>query len=257
MQHVRDLPRWLLAVALASCLGAAVRAAPPAVEALQRAEELYRTGDLLEAEPLYQAATRAGRGQLRRQAYDRLLTLYARMGRPDRAVQTALAYQPLLAEQGDRARLQQLGLELGRDYLALGHYAEAEAAIQGALADRRAASALPRMRRLSAWADLARIAGHRRDRPLAAERWAAVERLARAALDEPRLPAEAAVGVGQQPHAEVLVGRRRRPQPCGRCWSATRRPVTRPASARCCAGGRPCTAPRATTPRPRPTCAAP
>jgi CHAT domain-containing protein/tetratricopeptide (TPR) repeat protein len=186
MQHVRDLARWLLPAVLAGCLGTGGRAAPPGVEALQRAEELYRAGDLLEAEPLYRAAARSAPGELRRQAYDRLLTLYARLGRPDRVVQTGLDYQPLLARQGDRARLQGLALELGQSYLALGHFAEAEAALQEALGDRRAGTSLPVAQQFAAWADLARIAGHRRDRARADERWAEVERLARAALNDPR-----------------------------------------------------------------------
>ncbi|HZY85815.1 MAG TPA: hypothetical protein VFE78_13355, partial [Gemmataceae bacterium] len=118
MNRLRDATRWFGAAVLAGYLCAAGRAAPPGVEALQRAEELYRAGELLEAEPLYQAAA-GGRGELRRQAYDRLLTLYARLGRPDRAVQTGLEYQTWLARRGDRVRVQRLGLELGQNFLAL------------------------------------------------------------------------------------------------------------------------------------------
>jgi tetratricopeptide (TPR) repeat protein len=184
MNRLSDATRCLSSVVLAGCLCAAGQAAPPATT-LMRAEEYYRAGDLLEAEPLYQDVARSGEGELRRQAYDRLLTLYPRLGRFDRAVQTGLAYQAWLVRLDDRARLQQLGLELGQSYLALGHYPEAETALKQALDDHPAAPSLAPVQRLAAWAGLARIAERRRDRPEeAARRWAEVERQARAALDD-------------------------------------------------------------------------
>ena len=51
MNHLRDATRWLGSAILAGCLCAPGWAEPPA-KVLTRAEELYRAGDLLEAEPL-------------------------------------------------------------------------------------------------------------------------------------------------------------------------------------------------------------
>jgi CHAT domain-containing protein/tetratricopeptide (TPR) repeat protein len=204
MKQLRNATGYLGPLILAACLSVSSQAAPPAVDALDRAEKLYRAGDLLEAEPLYQAVAGSGQEELCRQAYDRLLSLYARLGRSDRAVQTGLTYQVWLEERGDRSRLQQLGLELGQNYLALGHYPEAEAALQQALGDQRAASSLPPLWQLATWADLARVAERRRDRSEAARRWSEVERRARAALNDPNLmlsPAEKAGCVRQQADA--------------------------------------------------------
>jgi tetratricopeptide (TPR) repeat protein len=196
MNHLRDVTRWLGSAVLAGCLCAAGQAAPPA-DTLMRAEEYYRAGDLLEAAPLYQSVARSGQEESRRQAYDRLLTLYARLGRFDLAVQTGLAYQDWLVQLGDRARLQQLGLELGQNYLALGHYPEAEAALKQALGGRQGASSLTLVQQMAAWADLARIAERRRDRrEEAGRRWGEVERQARAALNDPRRTLSAADEAG-------------------------------------------------------------
>src|SRR5438046_645891 len=66
------------------------------VEALRRADKLYADGDLLRAEPLYRQLVRvrpargagaAAERAIYRRASDRLLTLYVRLGREDRAVQ--------------------------------------------------------------------------------------------------------------------------------------------------------------------------
>jgi tetratricopeptide (TPR) repeat protein len=157
------------------------------VETLERAEKLYRAGDLLEAEPLYQEIARSNQEGLRRQAYDRLLTLYARLGRPDRAVQTGLAYQAWLVQLGDHARLQQLALALGQNYLALGHDPQAEAALKQALSDLQESSALTPLEQFAAWADLARIAERRRDHAAEGRSWGEVERRVRAALHDPNL----------------------------------------------------------------------
>jgi CHAT domain-containing protein len=188
MQHLRGVAHWLGPVALASCLCAPGWAGEPAAEDLERAEGLYSAGDLLEAEPLYQALARSVRPELRRQASDRLLTLYARLGRADRAVQTGLIYQTWLTQLGDRCRLQSLSLELGQNYLTLGHYAEAEAALKQSLSDSQVACSLSLFQQLSARVDLARIAENRHDLADADARWRMVERLARGALTDPRLP---------------------------------------------------------------------
>jgi CHAT domain-containing protein/tetratricopeptide (TPR) repeat protein len=176
---------WLT-FAVVCCLAGAARPAPPPAEALRRAEERYQAGDLLEAEPLFRAVVGAG-GELRGPAYDRLLTLYARLGRADRVVQTGLDYQAWLARRGDRDRLRQLGVELGQAYLVLGHYRDAEAALRQALGNPSSAP-LPLALELTARAELARVAEKRRNGAVAAARWGEVERLARAALDDPRRP---------------------------------------------------------------------
>src|SRR4051794_32829986 len=92
--------RWghLIALALAAfCLGAQrgpaqTRGASPA-QTLRRAEELYRADRLLQAEALFRQALRGADGDERRRCFDRLLAIYARVGRQDQAIRTGLDYE--------------------------------------------------------------------------------------------------------------------------------------------------------------------
>ena len=71
-------------------------AAPPATpaEAFRRAEELYAADEFGEAEPLFRAALASDEPYLKRRAYTRLMNLYARSGRPDKAIKLAEHYDP-------------------------------------------------------------------------------------------------------------------------------------------------------------------
>ncbi len=190
-------------LALLVLLGPA-RAEPlPPVEALRKAEALYAAGDLLEAEPLYKqlAASRPGakapaHRALYRKANERLLALYVRLGRDDRAVQVGLPYLGWLLDLDDRPASQRVALRLGESYLALGHCARAsswlnEALGKGATKGRgRPAreTELTISEQLRAWGHLARI-GERTRAPARAEAcWLQVERLARRALGDRARP---------------------------------------------------------------------
>jgi CHAT domain-containing protein len=193
---------------LLACLGPALllaacgtaRAGPKAAslspaESLRRAEARYAAGNLLEAEPLYRQLTRARNEAIRRKAHERLLSLYPRLGRPDRAVQTGLAYLTWLRRLDDRAATQRLALRLGENYLALGHYPRAESWLNQALGLPARSGGpkekLPLAQQITAWAHLARIAEKQRAATRAETCWRQVERLARQALDDKRQPPSA------------------------------------------------------------------
>jgi hypothetical protein len=70
-------------------LSLALAQPPSPAEALERAEKLYAADKFGEAEPLLRAATASEEPFLKRRAYNRLLALYLRSGRPDRALELA------------------------------------------------------------------------------------------------------------------------------------------------------------------------
>ncbi|HKB35449.1 MAG TPA: hypothetical protein VKD72_03280, partial [Gemmataceae bacterium] len=86
--------RWLAFVLC--CMGTRVTAEPPPEslsprEALSRADKHYRAGELIEAERLYRRAFEDT--SLHSRCCEPLLTVYARLGRLDRAVQVGLHYE--------------------------------------------------------------------------------------------------------------------------------------------------------------------
>src|SRR5262249_59428052 len=94
-----------------------------------RAEGHFRAGELLEAEPLYQRALEAPDDQTRASCCERLVVLYAALGRVDRAVQVGLRYRGWLDGGGRRAwpdrarRRRDLEIPLGECFLGPGRYA--------------------------------------------------------------------------------------------------------------------------------------
>jgi tetratricopeptide (TPR) repeat protein len=186
--------RRLGVVALWVCVSAVGAAGPaPAASpgeglaprrALQRADELFRADRLLAAEGLYRRVLADAVGANRRHCLDRLLAIYARVGRQDLAIRLGLRYEQLLRRDGEAARARELALGVGGCYLTLGHAAEAEAPLRRALAD-DGGPALPPARRVAALTYLAlaveRQGGH--DRAVVA--WQQAEAFARAQLDGP------------------------------------------------------------------------
>src|SRR5438105_853419 len=94
---------------------------------VQEAEKVFAQDRPLDAEPLFRKALESATGRDRDLCYDRLLTIYAQIGRHDKAIQTILQYQSWLKRVPDLSRHDELNLELGRLQFALGH-AEAAAA---------------------------------------------------------------------------------------------------------------------------------
>src|SRR5947209_8730810 len=149
--------RWAaLVLAVGVSLGAGPRAAgrgapaparaepPPGgmtlPELLRQAERHYRSGAWVDAERLYREGLSRPGGSHLNHCLDRLLEIYARLGRADRAVQVGLVYHRLLRGSeagatppgGVRRRLRALDLELGEGFLGLGHYRTAEGSVEPA-----------------------------------------------------------------------------------------------------------------------------
>src|SRR4051812_851369 len=149
------LVAWSLWLAWAPS-GAALAEPPGGNLALQRvlrqADTLYQEGKLAAAPELYGRASRLAAGEDRRRCFERLLAIYARVGRPDEAIRVGLEYDRWLGEAGggrrvgaecgrwvggggERPRARSLALEIGEWYLALGHSGAAERHLRRALAD--------------------------------------------------------------------------------------------------------------------------
>ncbi len=146
-------------------------AAPDApAEALQKAEKMYAAARFGEAEPLFRAALVTDDRSLKRQAYNRLMVLYVRSGRPDKAVRLAEPYRVWLKELQDADGLAALDLLTGECLFQVGHSERADEHLVAALR----AGVLPTDRRLEALRLRGEIAQQRKD---AAEkqRWAELE----------------------------------------------------------------------------------
>jgi tetratricopeptide (TPR) repeat protein len=189
MARIRCL-LWLTVLALTP---AAVRAQPSPLArpsefsnaAFDRAEKKFRALELQEAEQLYlQALQDPDRGWHSR-CYDQLLTIYARLGRYDRALQMVDRYQPLLEEQNDWTRIRALNLRRGELLLGLGHIRTAERYLEESLNSPRG-KALSPAHALTARMCLARAAEIRGDRARAGRFWGEVEGLAREQALQPR-----------------------------------------------------------------------
>jgi CHAT domain-containing protein/tetratricopeptide (TPR) repeat protein len=163
-------------------------------EELRRADKLYRDDRLQQAEKIYQRIVTVARGDDRRHCFEQLLAIYGRVGRQDQAIQTGLKFRDWLKQFGDAARLRELNLDLGRWYFALGHYAEAEPYLQGALVELRAVR-LPPARAVTALTFQALAAEKQGDSARAKRAWQEVEAFALALLDDPREKLDRAVRV--------------------------------------------------------------
>jgi CHAT domain-containing protein/tetratricopeptide (TPR) repeat protein len=162
-------------------------ARPPASEAdvpdsLRKAEEKFKAGDLLEAAALYQRAAETN-ADLRGASFERLVGIYLRLGRLDRALHYALRSLELLQQDARRrgetpdvkVRRRALDLQIGELYLALGHYRSAETHLRRVLADVPGLDPLPAPQVLETLTSLARCAEKRGDSAEAGRLWARIE----------------------------------------------------------------------------------
>jgi len=163
---------WVL---LLSTVGA--EPAPPEDPAavLRRAETLYASDRFGEAEPLLLEAARSTDPFVKRRAYEKLMALYVRSGRQDKAIQLGTPFRVWLKDVGDAAATSELDLMLGECYLGLGYLEKADNLLTAAIAG---GNALTEDRRMQALRCRAEIASQRRD-PEAAKRWGDLEALAR------------------------------------------------------------------------------
>ena len=163
-------PTALVLVALA-----APPAPPSAAESLQRAEKLYAEDRFGEAEPLYRAALDTDDQFLKRRAYNRLLSLYLRSGRPDKAVKLATPYRAWLKELPNAADgIASLDLLVGQCLLDLGYTDDADSHLRAALG---AKPALPPERQLEALRLRAEVAIQQKAAG-EKDRWAELEKVA-------------------------------------------------------------------------------
>jgi Tfp pilus assembly protein PilF len=173
----------VLAVCAAWASGQAARAEESPAETLRQADALYREGKSLnKAEELYRRALPLASGEDRRRCYERLLRIYAQVGRQDQAVGVGLEFEEWLRRSHDDDGASKAALDVGVGYLALGHFARAEEALQRALAG----VGLPPDRKMAALTSLAQIAEKQERNDEAASRWRAVEKFARSHLDGAR-----------------------------------------------------------------------
>ena len=112
---------------------AAPPAAPEPADAFQQAERLYASDRFGEAEPLYQRALAANDRFLKRQAHNRLLALYVRSGRPDKALQHSAVFRDWLKKVGGEDGFAALDLLAARCHLELGYPDAAETELTAAL----------------------------------------------------------------------------------------------------------------------------
>jgi CHAT domain-containing protein/tetratricopeptide (TPR) repeat protein len=168
---------------------------PTPAESYQKAENLYAADRFGEAEPLFLAAIASDEQFVKRQAYNRLLDLYVRSGRPDKAVGLATTYRAWLKELRDPEGFAALDLLSGRCLLELGYTEEADRTIRSALT---ANPPLPPERRLEALRLRAEVALQRRD-AAEKERWLELEKAAAAALKDAE--------ESNDGHARVAAGR--------------------------------------------------
>src|SRR3954454_20051658 len=89
------------AVVLVALAAPSAPVEPTPAEAFQQAEKLFAADRFGEAEPLFQAALRTDDRFLKRQTYNRLMGLYVRSGRPDKAVQLSESFRAWLKDVGD------------------------------------------------------------------------------------------------------------------------------------------------------------
>lgn len=148
-------------------------AAPPTTpaEALRKAEELYAVDKFGEAEPLFKAALASDQAFERRRAYTRLIDLYLRSGRSDKAVKISREYRAWLKEANDAEGLAALDLLSAEFLFALGYSAEADKYLVTALESKKL---LPLDRQLEAYRLRAAVAGQRREAS-EKDRWAELE----------------------------------------------------------------------------------
>lgn len=163
-----------VAFVLLLALGADPAPGDPA-DVLRKAEALYAADRFGEAEPLLLDTIRTGEAFVKRRAYERLMALYVRSGRQDKAIALAGQFREWLTKVGDTTSSGELDLTLGECYFGLGYLEKADKHLAAALAT---GIALADERRLQALRCRAEIAAVRKDGH-AAKMWTELEIAAR------------------------------------------------------------------------------
>lgn len=101
--------------------------------AFKRAEEFFVADRPAQAEPLYQTALKSKDAFTVRRSYERLMALYIKSARADKAVRIAGPFRDWLNKVGDAATTRQLEVVCGECYVELALYDAAEAAFAAAL----------------------------------------------------------------------------------------------------------------------------
>ncbi|OWK39972.1 CHAT domain-containing protein [Fimbriiglobus ruber] len=165
--------------ALVMCVTLLLAAPPPTPgDALQRADALADAEKPGEAEPFYLAATRSDDPFTRRQAFVRLMGVYVKSGRQDRAVKLAETYRVWLRKVRDASGEAELDVVVGDCYLGLGHHDEADRRYAAALA---VGYDISTAGRLAALRGRAEVADQKKNAPAAKQRWVELEATARTA----------------------------------------------------------------------------
>ncbi|MGL4419083.1 MAG: tetratricopeptide repeat protein, partial [Gemmataceae bacterium] len=146
----------------------------------KQAEELNRQDRPAAAEAIFRKVVDGADPFFRRQAYERLLSIYVKSSRLDKAVQLANEYHDWLSKVGDQTAANELEVAKAECFFGLGYTDKAEALFQEALTAKPVISV---EKRLQALHGLALLADDRRNAPLAKTRWEMVEASARDAAD--------------------------------------------------------------------------
>ncbi len=145
------------------------------LDAFRRAEHAFESGKWKEAEPLYRRLAQDANDDRAATCYERLMHIYARVGRLDRAIKNGLRCRELLVRTGASNRLPYIDVRLGEFYCAFRHYREADRHLSRVLQADPSGVALPPLVRLTALQYLARSAEGRGMGDRAAHFWARVE----------------------------------------------------------------------------------
>ncbi|AWM38850.1 hypothetical protein C1280_18925 [Gemmata obscuriglobus] len=111
-------------------------AQPAPAEAFRQAERFAAEDRFGDAEPLYRSALDTDDRFLKRQAFNRLMSLYVRSGRPDKALRTGDAFREWLKTVGDPDGSGALELLTAQCHLDLGYPDTAETHVTAALGAR-------------------------------------------------------------------------------------------------------------------------
>ncbi|MEI7684345.1 MAG: CHAT domain-containing protein [Planctomycetota bacterium] len=164
----------------------------------REAEKRYDAGHLLEAAQLFQPLSLDDKNPHREQSFDRLVSIYMRLGRCDQAIQTGERYLDLLKSIGDVRTTRLVEVQMAACWSALGHYGTAEKILENVMST--SLEEMPIAMQVTAWELRARCQAKRGDKLAARKSWAAIEGFVTARLR----------GVpGPVPAAEQIVWTRR------------------------------------------------
>jgi CHAT domain-containing protein/tetratricopeptide (TPR) repeat protein len=152
-------------------------------EGLLRADALLAEEKFIEAERLYLQAAVSDLPEQKRRSFDGLLVIYQKLGRLDSVVNVGERYRTWLKERGDADRFLEVGVDVGRAYLGLGHYATGKKLLEDSLAE----TSLSPTKRIQALTALGQDATRRGEAKNATQRWEEVSRDALSELRSGRL----------------------------------------------------------------------